>query len=159
MNTNNNIICDINKENINNIQNNTCENKVHVIGHMPQDYTGHSRDNFDINNISNMPINFNDNLHYDPQFIINLSNPNITQHYNNFYIYMIDFHLSKSFNMYFPNDLNNKYYLEININGNNITRQFIQFMNEQLRQREDEIQDEIQDEQQDRNTRQRTSSR
>lgn len=149
LNTNNNIICDINKEDINNIQKNTCENKVHVIGHMPQDYTNKSRDNFGINDINNMPINNNNNLQYKPKFIINLSDPNITQIYNNFYIYMIDFHLSKSFNEYYPHDLNNKYYLEININGNDnkIRRQFIQFMNEQQRQREDEIQD--------RNTRQR----
>lgn len=139
------IICDINKENINNIQNNTCQNKVHIIGHIPQTYNKDEN----INNINQIPLNNNNIPIIIPQYI---NEQQYIQNYQDFYIYMIDFHLSKSFEIFYNNnDNNNKYYLEININGDNISRQFIKFMNKQRRQREDETQDE----QQDRTVRQR----
>ena len=133
------ILC--NADNYNNIDNNyvnnSCKNKIHIVGHMPQFKI--NRNNYtQEDNINNVPIYDNIEYLHKPYYIfdknINKETKKINSitsiPYNEFYLYYNDNHLSLSFSDNkddFEKDLDHYYYLEINIDNNNITRKLIQF--------------------------------
>lgn len=148
------ILCNFTIDENNNyiVHDNSCNDQIHIIGHIPQCRNKIQNKNNSIydkttsNKIDDKCNEYKEN--YSPKYMNFIQN-NLLQ-YHNYYIYMIDYHLSDSFN--YPNNENNKYhsdnndkyYLNININEQNITKEFIKFNTEQtlIRPREEIIQDE-----------------
>lgn len=138
----NSILCNANNyNNINeNFINTSCQNKIHIVGHMPQ-FNINRQKYINEDNIKNVPIYNDIEYLHKPYFTFN---KNINQNtnkinsitaipYDKFYLYYNDNHLSLSFSDNkddYEKDLDHYYYLELNIdNNNNITRRLIQFNN------------------------------
>lgn len=119
------ILCNNNMLELNNLNENSCQNNAHIVGHMPQNFAENAREALNTNKeLHNIPVD------YKSGFARN----SILTEYNNFYLYFMDYHLSASFYNIdnIKNDHDKYYYLHIyisksDINEPTIYREFIQF--------------------------------
>lgn len=99
---------------------NSCNNIIHIIGHIPQYNINYNL----YNNYDNINIQLKNYDKYKASFY-NIDDNKLYE-YNNYFIYFNDLHLSLSFDDNF--DINKYYFLNIKNINNNYVRKYIKFM-------------------------------